>query len=100
MDLNEIMSVYSDLYKDVAAKYEQDADAWWEALSEEDKLLAFYSVCKRMYQGEIKEQGSYRHVLYSVFGFGPEAYAIGMECGFLDIHNSIKVEKEVSNDDT
>jgi hypothetical protein len=98
MSLFDTLSLYSALYKEVADNYEQDANTWWDALSEEDRLLAFYSVCKRIHKGELEDQGSYRHVLYSVFGFGPEAYAIGMECGFLEIHNSIKVEKESSNE--
>jgi hypothetical protein len=87
---NDLLSDFSDLLKKVADEYEVDADTWWSNLSEEDKLLAFYSVCKRIYKGEVEDRGSYRHVLYSVFGFGPEAYSIGMECGFLELHNSIQ----------
>jgi hypothetical protein len=26
-------------------------------------------------------------VLYDVFGFGPDAYIIGMDCGYMSIHN-------------
>jgi hypothetical protein len=69
--------------------YEAEADSFWDSLSSEDKLYAFYSVVSRIYKGEIKEQGSYRYVLYDVFGFGPESYAIGMDCGYMYLHNAI-----------
>jgi len=65
------------------------ADKFWEELPYEDKLKAFYSVVKRIYQGEVEDKGSYRYILYDVFGFGPEAYAIGMDCGYMYLHNSI-----------
>ena len=41
-------------------------DAWWEGLTEEEREDAFYAVCKRLHQGELKERGSYRYVLYNV----------------------------------
>lgn len=69
--------------------YDKECDAFWEQLPYEDRLKAFYSVSKRIHQGEIKDKGSYRWVLYDVFGFGPEAYAIGMDCGYMYLHNSI-----------
>jgi hypothetical protein len=62
------------------------ADKFWEELPYEDKLKA---VVKRIYQGEVEDKGSYRYILYDVLGFGPEAYEIGMDCGFMYLHNSI-----------
>jgi hypothetical protein len=44
---------------------------------------------RRIHKGEVEDRGSYRHVLYSVFGFGPEAYTLAQGAGYLDIHNSI-----------
>ena len=64
-------------------------DAWWEGLTEEEREDAFYAVCKRLYQGELKERGSYRYVLYNVFGFDPGMYMRGMDCGFMALHNAI-----------
>ena len=64
-------------------------DAWWEGLTEEEREDAFYAVCKRLHQGELKERGSYRYVLYNVFGFDPGMYMRGMNCGFMALHNAI-----------
>jgi hypothetical protein len=69
--------------------YEHDNDAWWDGLSETEREDAFYAVCKRLQKGELKERGSYRYVLYNVFGFDPGMYARGMDCGFMALHNSI-----------
>lgn len=62
---------------------------WWEGLSEEDRLRAFRCVCSRIYDGDVRKRGSYRYVLYETFGFGPEAYSDGMDCGYMSIHNFI-----------
>jgi hypothetical protein len=69
--------------------YEHDNDTWWDGLSETEREDAFYAVCKRLHQGELKERGSYRYVLYNVFGFDPGMYARGMDCGFMALHNAI-----------
>lgn len=69
--------------------YSQRAEEYWNTLSPEQRLMAFHAVCSRVHRGDITEQGSYRHVLYSVFGFDRRAYMIGMSCGYLEIHNAI-----------
>lgn len=66
----------------------EDAE-WWEGLSYEDKLKAFRCICRRIYQGDVKDRGSYRFVLYDTFGFDLDAYADGMDCGYMTIHNLI-----------
>ncbi len=68
---------------------EKDSEDYWNSLSKEDQLRAFCAVSRRIYQGEIVDRGSYRHVLYSVFGFGTEAYAPAQMARYLEIHNSI-----------
>jgi hypothetical protein len=70
-------------------KYEAELDVWWKALSEEDRERAFYAVVKRIFQAEIVEKRSYRGVLYDIFGFDPGMYIMGMDCGYMTIHNSI-----------
>ena len=77
------------LQEEARVAREKENDDYWNNLSYEDQLKSFYSVVKRIYQGEIKDKGSYRWVLYDVFGFGPEAYVLGMDCGYMYLHNAI-----------
>jgi hypothetical protein len=60
---------------------------WWENLPSEEQQWAFYNVCRRIYQGDVIDRRSYRGVLYDTFGWGPEAYAIGMEARYMELHN-------------
>lgn len=66
-----------------------DNNTWWNNLSESERENAFYAVVKRIHKGEIEVQGSYRYVLYDVFGFGGHMYEAGMDCGYLELHNRI-----------
>lgn len=84
-------------YQEGKLAYEKKCDEYWNSLDYEDKLKAFYSVVKRIHDGEVRQEGSYRYVLYDVFGFDMDAYAIGMECGYLDLHNRIMREEEYAN---
>jgi len=77
--------------------YEAENDAWWNALSQREREDAFYAVVKRIYQGEIVEQGSYRYVLYDIFGFDASMYMRGMDCGYMTLHNAIVVANEGDN---
>jgi len=71
------------------ARYAADCEKYWDGLSYDDKLMAFSSVVKRIVKGDIKDRGSYRYVLYDVFGFDMDSYGIGMQCGYMDLHNSV-----------
>ena len=70
-------------------QYEADNDAWWNGLSEKEREDAFYAVCKRIWQADGIDNGSYRYALYDVFGFDPGMYMQGMDCGYMAIHNAI-----------
>jgi len=70
-------------------KYEADNDAWWNGLTEQEREDAFYAVCKRIWQADGIDNGSYRYGLYDVFGFDPGMYMKGMNCGYMAIHNAI-----------
>jgi len=94
--LKKALIELSDIQKEAETQYKDECEDYWASLSEEDKLKAFYSVISRVVQGELKNKGSYRHVLYEVFGFGPESYGIGMQCGFLALHNSICTDEELT----
>jgi hypothetical protein len=79
----------SKMMEEVKNEYEAKNEDWWKNLSYEDRCHAFYAVTKRIFQGEIIEEASYRKVLYDIFGFGPEMYLAGMDSGYMEIHNSI-----------
>ena len=80
---------FSKMFREAMDLIEQDSEDYWNSLSKDDQLKAFCAVSRRIHKGEIVDQGSYRHVLYGVFGFGPEAYAPAQAAGYLDIHNAI-----------
>ena len=69
--------------------YEHDNDTWWNGLTEKEREDAFYAVCKRIHEGDMIQNGSYRYVLYDVFGFDAGMYGAGMDCGYMAIHNAI-----------
>ena len=75
--------------------YEHDNDTWWNSLSQKEREDAFYAVCKRIHRGDIELNGTYRYVLYDVFGFDASMYGAGMDCGYMDIHNAIAESAEL-----
>jgi hypothetical protein len=92
--LGDILSELSEIQEDIEKQTEADMDEWWNGLSKDDQMKAFYSVMKRLVDGELKQKGSYRYVLYEVFGFDSESYMLGMMCGYMELHNSIKRDVE------
>ncbi len=76
-------------FREVEEQHKKDAESFWNNLSYYDKLNAFFYVCSKIHKGDVEEQGSYRHVLYDVFGFDMDSYMIGMNCGYLNLHNYI-----------
>jgi hypothetical protein len=75
-------------------EYEKKNDEWWNNLSYEERCDAFYAVMKRFSHGELEKKGSYRYILYDVFGFGPDMYVSGMDCGFMALHNAIVTQED------
>ena len=76
-------------FNEAMEKLTKESEDFYESLSVEDQLKVFCAVVRRIHKGEIEERGSYRHVLYDTFGFGPEAYAPAQISGYLAIHNAI-----------
>lgn len=71
---------------------EMEIDYWWNnELSEADREKAFYAVCKRIHQSDVRDRGSYRWTLYDVFKFDMGMYGDGLDCGYMDIHNYIAI---------
>ena len=89
MDSPELKDI-QDKIKLSTLLYEKECDEYWDNLSYDDKLKAFYSVVKRIVEGEIIEGRSYRGVLYDKFQFDMDSYVIGMDCGYMTLHNSIQ----------
>ena len=77
------------IQEEARVSFEKEAEDAWGSLDYDWQLRVFYAVVKRIYEGEIKEKGTYRYILYDKFGFGPEAYMKGMDCGFMYLHNAI-----------
>jgi len=68
---------------------EQEQEQYWNSLTKEQQLMAFCAVVRRVFKGEVEDEGTYRYVLYDVFGFGPESYLPAQVAGYLTIHNLI-----------
>ena len=77
------------IYKEGRDIYDVECEDWWKDLSYDDKLKAFYIITKRIHKGDVVDQGSFRYVLYDVFEFDMDAYLVGMDSGYMDIHNAI-----------
>ena len=60
---------------------------FWNTLTKEEQLKCFCAISRRIYKGELEDNGTYRYVLYDVFGFGPESYGVAQLAGYLSIHN-------------
>jgi hypothetical protein len=84
----------SNVYEEIRKQNQDNADTFWNALSYEDKCNAFHAVVSRIFDGDIKQHGTYRYVLYDVFGFEPDMYMRGMDCGYMALHNSIMSDEQ------
>lgn len=95
--LEEALEQARLVFEEVSTQNKKDADSFWNDLTYDQQLMAFYAVVSRIYKGEIEDKGTYRWVLYDVFGFGPDAYGLGMDCGYMSLHNSISDGESVIN---
>lgn len=88
------MTELSKVFEEIRLQQEKEANDYWNSLSYDDKCNAFHAVVSRIVQGEIKQKGSYRYVLYDIFEFEADMYSRGMDCGFMALHNSIMDEEQ------
>jgi hypothetical protein len=93
--LDELSELSQELEKSRKI-YEHDNDTWWNGLTEEEREDAFYAVVKRIHKAELQDKGTYRYALYDVFGFDPGMYMRGMDCGYMNLHNSIFDSNELA----
>jgi hypothetical protein len=91
MEASETVSI---AYEEVRIANEKEANDFWDSLSYDDKCNAFHAVVSRLFDGDIKQRGSYRYVLYDVFGFKADMYVRGMDCGYMALHNSIMTDEQ------
>lgn len=99
--MDEKMQAFHDASQTIAKEMDavriaqdEQAESFWNSLSYEDKCNAFHAVVSKIFEGEIKEKGTYRYILYDIFGFGPDMYVRGMNCGYMALHNSILTDEE------
>jgi len=92
---NENLQKIREAYQQSLVAYERTVEEFWNNLSYEDQLRAFYAICKRIYEGDVKQRHTYRGVLYDVFKFDPDAYALGMDCRYMDLHNLLSQAVEL-----
>ena len=88
---------YLNLIDQAKTEYDICSKEFFKSLDYNDQLKVFYHVVKNLYEGSIIDKGSYRHILYEKFNFGPDSYSLGMDCGLLEINNSIYCYEEISN---
>lgn len=92
--LNEIANSFSERINEI----ENESETYWNSLTKEQQLKAFCAVVRRIHKGDIEDRGTYRYVLYQVFGFGPEAYAPAQLSGYLTIHNALFDSEEAKHE--
>lgn len=76
-------------FNEAMAVVEKEQEDYWNSLSQEEQLKAFCCVVRRIYQGDLVDEGTFRHVLYNTFKFGPESYVAAQMAGYLEIHNAL-----------
>jgi hypothetical protein len=85
-DKNKFLETMTEIGQEMEKardEYEKQNEAWWNGLSEQEREDAFYAVCKRIWQADGIDNGTYRYALYNVFGFDPGMYGRGMDCGYM-----------------
>jgi hypothetical protein len=85
LDFTEVKSAFAATEEAFRERQEQ----FWSSLTPAQQLDAFCAVARRIYKGEIEDRGTFRYVLYDVFGFGPDSYVAAQLAGYFAIHNSI-----------
>ena len=85
---------YLEIQEEALEQYTQKAKEYFESLETDNQLLLFFYITNVIFRNYFKDNGSYRGLLYDKFGFGPEAYSLGMDSGMFALHNSISTPDE------
>ena len=83
------MEEFRKSWEEHQAQYKAEATEFWNRLSYDDQLKVFSFVVSKIYESDVVERGSYRYCLYDKFSFDMDAYTIGMDCNYLNLHNII-----------
>ena len=81
--------------EEALGQYKQKAKEYFDSLETDNQLLLFFHVTNTIFENYFKDSGSYRGLLYDKFGFGPEAYSLGMDSGMFALHNAISTPDEL-----
>jgi hypothetical protein len=82
------------IQEEALEQYEQKAKEYYDSLGMDNQLLLFFYITNVIFRNYFKDNGSYRGLLYDKFGFGPEAYSLGMDSGMFALHNAISTPDE------
>jgi uncharacterized protein YkuJ len=85
---------FLEIQEEALEQYKQKAKECFDSLEMDNKLLLFFHITNTIFENYFKDNSSYRGLLYDKFGFGPEAYTLGMDSGMFALHNSISTPDE------
>ena len=85
---------YLEIQEEALKQYTQKAKEYFDSLEIDNKLLLFFHITNTIFENYFKYNSSYRGLLYDKLGFGPEAYALGMDSGMFALHNAISTPDE------
>lgn len=94
LDALKSLADIGEQMREAYEKIKEEQEQYWNNLSKDQQLDLFCCVVRRLVDGELKDKGSYRYILYDVFGFGMESYALALDAGFMSLHNSIFSSEE------
>jgi len=82
------------IQEEALEQYEQKAKEYYDSLGIDNQLLLFFHITNVIFKNYFKDNSSYRGLLYDKFGFGPEAYSLGMDSGMFSLHNAISTPED------
>ena len=85
---------YLDTMEEAQEQYTKKAKDYFNSLETDNQLLLFFHITNTIFVNYFKDNSSYRGLLYDKFGFGPEAYSLGMDSGMFALHNAISTPEE------
>jgi hypothetical protein len=94
-NITDDFEAFRRVWKEAMDSIENEQESFWNSLSKDDQLKAFCAVVRRIHKGELEKQGSYRYILYDVFGFDADSYAQAQCAGYIDLHNAIYTRDEL-----